>query len=101
MYLALTDEQEAIRADAEAFAAEAVAPEAARIDETGLFPSTAIEKAAARGDLGLRVPKAFGGRDLDQVSYSLTTAATPPRTATVPAILALQHSVVAEVGPPA
>ena len=96
MYLALTDEQEAVRAAADAFAREAVTPEAARIDETGLFPSTVIQKAAANGYLGLRVPKAFGGRELDHVSYALTIEAIARASATVAVILAVHNSLVAE-----
>jgi alkylation response protein AidB-like acyl-CoA dehydrogenase len=97
MYLALTDEQEAARAAADAFAREAVTPEAARIDDTGLFPSTLIQKAAAHGYLGLRVSKAFGGRELDHVSYALTIEAIARGSATVAVILAVQNSLVAEV----
>src|SRR5678816_1864339 len=97
MYLALTDEQEAARAAADAFAREAVTPEAARIDDTGLFPSTLIQKAAAHGYLGLRVSKAFGGRELDHVSYALTIEAIARGSATVAVILAVPNSRVAEV----
>jgi len=78
MYLALTDEQEAVRAAADAFTRAAVTPEAARIDDTGLFPSTVIQKAAANGYLGLRVPKAYGGRELDHVSYALVMDGIKP-----------------------
>src|SRR5262245_39172837 len=97
MFLALSDVQEAARNDAEAFTRDAVTPEAARIDETGLFPSALIETAAARGYLGLRVPKTFGGRELDHVSYALTIEAIARGSATVAVILAVQNSLVAGV----
>ncbi len=92
----LTPEQAALQAEAEAFARERVAPEAARIDETGEFPSSLIADAAARGYLGLRVPADYGGRGADQVSYVLAIEAIARASATVAVILAVHNSLVAE-----
>src|SRR5258708_8415250 len=75
MNLALTDEQDRFHTEAEGFAREHVAPEAARIDEAGLFPSTVIGKAASRGYLGMRVPQERGLLRLDHVSSVLPSEA--------------------------
>jgi butyryl-CoA dehydrogenase len=93
----LTPHQEALRAEAEAFTGEYVAPEAAQIDEAGQFPSAVIAAAAGRGYLGLRVPQEYGGRGLDQVAFCVTIESIARGSATVAVILAVQNSLVAEV----
>jgi butyryl-CoA dehydrogenase len=97
MHFDLTAEQDACRLAAESFAREHVRPEAARIDETGLFPSTVIGKAAAQGYLGMLVPREFGGTSVDHLSYALTIEAIARASATLAVILAVHNSLVAEV----
>src|SRR5262245_8793948 len=83
MRLELTVEQRERQSNAAAFAQERVAPQAARIDESGEFPATLIADAAKRGYLGLRVPQEFGGSLVDHVSYALTVEAVARASATV------------------
>ena len=97
MVLDLTDAQAAFRADVEAFAAAEVAPKAAAIDETGAFPSDVMRAAAARGLLGITVPKAWGGLGLDYVSYALAIEAISRASATVGVSLVVHHSLVADL----
>jgi butyryl-CoA dehydrogenase len=96
MHLQLTAEQVAFRDEVEAFARERVAPEAARIDETGAFPRALVREAAARGYLGLRLPQAVGGRGLDYVSYALGIEAVARASATMAVILAVHNSLVCD-----
>jgi butyryl-CoA dehydrogenase len=97
MRLELTIEQEAFQAEATEFAREYVAPEAARIDESGAFPLTLIGEAASRGYLGLLAPREFGGAARDHVSYALAIEAVARASATVAVILAVHNSLVVEV----
>jgi butyryl-CoA dehydrogenase len=95
--LELTPDQEAWHAEASAFASATVAPEAAQIDESGIFPSALVADAAARGYLGLLVAPEFGGRALDHVSYAIAIEAVARASATVAVILAVHNSLVCEV----
>jgi butyryl-CoA dehydrogenase len=96
MHLELTSEQEAFRTRATAFAADAVKPEAARIDETGQFPAALVRQAASAGYLGLLVPPDFGGLGVDHVSYALAIEAIARASATLAVILAVHNSLVGE-----
>ncbi len=96
MHLQFTAEQVAFRDEVEAFARERVAPEAARIDETGAFPRALVREAAGRGYLGLRLPQAVGGRGLDYVSYALGIEAVARASATMAVILAVHNSLVCD-----
>ena len=79
-----------------AFAADAVKPEAARIDETGQFPAALVRQAASAGYLGLLVPRDFGGLGVDHVSYALAIEAIARASATLAVILAVHNSLVGE-----
>lgn len=96
MHLDLTAAQTAVAADAAAFAREHVAPHAAVIDETGVFPLDVIRHAAAHGYLAMRVPSAIGGRGVDRVSYALAIEAVARASATVAVILAVHNSLVCD-----
>lgn len=97
MHLELTPEQRAFRASIEQFAAETVAPRAAAIDESGVFPLDVMRAAAARGLCGVTVPRAWGGAGLDYLSYILAIEAVARASATVAAALSVNNSLVAEV----
>jgi butyryl-CoA dehydrogenase len=97
MRLELTPEQADVQREAAAFTSDRVAPLAAEIDESGQFPSALIADAAARGYLGLRVPRELGGRALDHVSYALAIEAIARASATVAVIVAVHNSLVADV----
>jgi alkylation response protein AidB-like acyl-CoA dehydrogenase len=94
MHLALTPAQTAFRSAVEAFAREHVAPAAAGIDESGAFPGGLVREAAARGYLGWRAPVAFGGQQLDCLSYALGIEAIARASATMAVILAVHNSLV-------
>ena len=96
MHLELTPEQEAFRTRATAFAADAVKPEAARIDETGQFPAELVQQAASAGYTGLLVPRELGGLGVDHVSYALAIEAIARASATLAVILAVHNSLVGE-----
>ncbi|HWW85126.1 MAG TPA: acyl-CoA dehydrogenase family protein [Vicinamibacterales bacterium] len=97
MVLELSGEQRAFKESIEAFAAETVAPRAAAIDESGVFPSDVIRAAADRGLTGVTIPKAWGGAGRDYLSYALAIEAIAKASATVAVALSVTNSLVAEV----
>ena len=71
MDFALTPEQELVRDSLREFAARELRPKYAYWDRTGEFPAAIWRKMGAVGLLGLRVPEAYGGQNLDCVTAGL------------------------------
>jgi alkylation response protein AidB-like acyl-CoA dehydrogenase len=92
----LSDTQQSFQQQVAQFAADRVAPQAARIDETGGFPRELIREAAALGLLGVTVPQEWGGGGRDYVSYALAIEALARASAVVAVIAAVNNSLVAE-----
>ena len=63
MDFALTDEQEAFRRAARAFAEKEITPIAAERDETNVYPVELLKRMADLGYLGLKFPAEYGGGD--------------------------------------
>jgi len=96
MNFAPTPEQEAFVAEARKFAAERVAPAAARIDETGVYPRELVAEAGTLGLMGVTIPKTHGGAGRDYVTYALAVEAVALASATLSVILTVNNSLVAE-----
>ena len=71
MDFTLTEEQRAIQETARAFAAERMAPEAARWDEEKIFPEEVLREAAALGFGGLYCKDDVGGSGLTRLDAAL------------------------------
>jgi alkylation response protein AidB-like acyl-CoA dehydrogenase len=97
MVLELTPEQRAFKESIDRFAREVVAPRAAAIDESGLFPGDLIRPAADAGLLGVTIPRAWGGAGRDYVSYALAIESVGTASATLAAALTVTNSLVAEL----
>ncbi len=67
----LTEDQRAFQATARAFAAERLAPGAARWDAERIFPAAELREAAALGFAGLYVDEAHGGTGLSRLDAAL------------------------------
>jgi butyryl-CoA dehydrogenase len=93
----LTPEQRAFVTSVEEFASNVVAPRAAAVDESGEYPIDVMRAAAARGLLGITVPKAWGGLGLDYVSYAGAIEAIARASATVAVSLVVHHSLAADL----
>ena len=68
----LSQEQGMIRDSVRTFAAERLAPNAARWDRDCTFPRDALNEMAAMGLFGVTIPEQWGGAGLDYVSLALT-----------------------------
>ena len=97
MILDLTPEQRSFKESIERFAREAVAPRAAKIDESGEFPIDLIRASVPHGLPGVTIPAAWGGAGRDYVSYALAIEAVARASATVAAALVVTNSLVAEL----
>src|SRR4029079_9742866 len=73
-----------------------VAPQAARIDETGEFPAALIAESAALGLMGVAIPRESGGAGLDYVAYAMAVEAVAKASATLAVILTVNNSLVVE-----
>ena len=67
----LSEEQRAFQAVARQFAAEEMAPHAARWDEEKIFPEDALRKAAALGFAGVYVRDDVGGANLSRLDATV------------------------------
>jgi alkylation response protein AidB-like acyl-CoA dehydrogenase len=92
-----TPEQKAFQHDIEQFAREIVAPRAAAIDESGMFPRDIMSAAASRGLFGVTIPAARGGAGRDYLSYTLAIETIAHASATVAVSLVVTNSLVAEL----
>ncbi len=97
MILDLTPEQAAFRSSIESFARDAVAPQAATIDETGTCPEALLRQAASLGLLGVAVPSAAGGAGRDVVDAALAIESVARASASVAFTLALHNALVVDV----
>lgn len=67
----LTRDQKAFREVVHDFVAREVRPLARHTDESGEFNWTAVRKMGPLGLLGLQVPEAYGGADMDSISATI------------------------------
>ena len=96
MDLELTDTQRDFQQRIIEFARERIAPEAAVIDERGIFPRTLVAEMAALGLLGVTIPTDWAGAGLDYISYALAIEAISSVSAVLAVIAAVNNSLVAE-----
>lgn len=88
--------QEEFLAAVRRFATDVVAPKAAEIDTTGVFPRDLIAQAAAIGLTGVTLPVDVGGGARPYVTYAAALEAVSNASATVAVILSVTNSLVAE-----
>lgn len=89
----LTDTQQQICDLARAFAAEHIAPHAARWDAEQRFPREVVAKLGALGFLGMLVPEDYDGLGLDMVTYLLALEEIAAADASVAVSLAVHNSL--------
>lgn len=88
-----TEEHEAIREMAREFAQRSLAPAAAEIDRTQVFPQSIIDTMAEMGFLGMKIPEAYGGAGMDTRSYVLTMEETARKCAVASVYVSSSNSL--------
>ncbi|GAC1444884.1 MAG: acyl-CoA dehydrogenase [Chloroflexota bacterium] len=96
MNFELTDDQIMIREAVRDFAQGEVAPRAADIDRTHVFPSDLVRKAAELDLLGIVVPSEYGGTGLDHLCFALFIEEIAAVSGTLAVILDVHTSVGTE-----
>jgi butyryl-CoA dehydrogenase len=96
MILEITNDQREYQQSVAAFAAERIAPAAADIDRSGVFPRSLVGEVAARGLLAITLPQPWGGAGRDYVSYALAMEAIARASAVIAVIVSVNTSLVAE-----
>ncbi len=71
MFDFITEEHKMIQQEARRFAQEQIAPIAEHHDHTGEFPIKTVRKMGELGFMGIEVPEAYGGIEMDTLAYSL------------------------------
>jgi butyryl-CoA dehydrogenase len=90
----LSAEQASIRDTLRAFAAERLAPNAARWDREHHFPREELSALGALGVMGIVVPERWGGAALDYVSLAVALEEIAAADGAVSTIVSVQNSVV-------
>ena len=88
-----TDEQLMIRDTARDFAAEQLAPNAARWDAECMFPREAIAAMGSLGLLGMVVPEEYGGSATDNVAYAMALEEIAAGDGACSTIMSVHNSV--------
>ena len=93
MYFSLSEQQRVMQQTLREFAQKEIAPNAAMLDETARFPEDNIKKMAAKGYLGIPIPKKYGGAGADFLSYILSVEEISRACASTGVILSVHTSV--------
>ena len=90
----LTPEQTLVRDTMRAFARECLLPNAPRWDREGHFPREELSALGALGALGMVVPEAWGGAEMDYLSLALAIEEIAAGDGATSTIVSVQNSVV-------
>jgi butyryl-CoA dehydrogenase len=96
MTFSFSSEQQAFLDRVQRFADSRVAPQAAELDRTGIYPRALVDEAAALGLMGLCVARDSGGAGRDYVTYAAAIEIVSAASATLAVILTVNNSLVAE-----
>lgn len=96
MTFSFTSEQQTFLDAVRQFADTRVAPRAAELDTTGVYPRALVDEAAALGLMGLCVAQKNGGAGRDYVTYAAAIEIVSAASATLAVILTVNNSLVAE-----
>ncbi|MCA2013668.1 acyl-CoA dehydrogenase family protein [Cereibacter sphaeroides] len=89
----LNEDQTMVRDMARRFAAERLAPNSARWDETGEFPRDVIAEMGALGLMGMLVPEELGGAMTDAVAYACALEEIAAGNGAISTIMSVHNSV--------
>ncbi|MHC4952467.1 MAG: acyl-CoA dehydrogenase family protein [Planctomycetota bacterium] len=90
----LTEEQQAVREMARAFAREECAPGAAERDKNEVFPTEQVKKAGELGLLGMLIPEEFGGVNMGNLALAEALVEINRADASVGVTISVHNSLV-------
>ncbi|QKS72793.1 acyl-CoA dehydrogenase [Paenalkalicoccus suaedae] len=93
MNLRFTEEQEMMRKMVRQFAEEKVAKAVERMEEHDEFPTEIVKEMGELGLMGIPIPEAYGGSEMDVTSYVLAIHELSRVSAAVGVILSVHTSV--------
>jgi alkylation response protein AidB-like acyl-CoA dehydrogenase len=89
----LTEEQAMVRDTARAFAQERLQPHAAAWEKAKAIPREVLKDMGDLGFLGMTVPGAWGGADVDTVSYAMALEEVAAGNGAVSTVMSVHNSV--------
>lgn len=95
MVLKLNNEQEMIVKFARDFAEKEIAPIAAEIDKTGVYPEELLNKLKKAGFFGMNFPREYGGAGIDYLTYIMVCEEIGKACASTAVILGGNNSLSA------
>ena len=88
-----TEDQAMVRDMARRFAAQKLAPNAARWDETGEFPRDVIAEMGGLGLMGMLTPEDYDGAFTDTIAYALALEAIAAGDGAISTVMSVHNSV--------
>lgn len=76
------------------FAKEVIAPQAAKLDQTGEFPTEIVKQLGEMGMMGMMVPEQWGGSQMDAVSYAMAMEEVAAACASSAVVMSVNNSLV-------
>ena len=77
-----------------AFAQDVIQPQAKHLDESGSFPTEIVKQLGEMGLMGMMVPEAWGGSEMDAVSYAMALEEVAAACASTAVIMSVNNSLV-------
>ncbi|WLR61691.1 acyl-CoA dehydrogenase [Guptibacillus hwajinpoensis] len=93
MELVFTEEQKMMQKMVRDFAEKEIAPIVEEMEETDRFPREVIKRMGDLGLMGIPIPEAYGGAEMDYTSYIIAIHELSKVSATVGVILSVHTSV--------
>ncbi|WP_347548374.1 acyl-CoA dehydrogenase [Pseudalkalibacillus hwajinpoensis] len=93
MELVFTEEQKMMQKMVRDFADKEIAPIIEKMEETDRFPREVIKRMGELGLMGIPIPEAYGGAEMDYTSYIIAIHELSKVSATVGVILSVHTSV--------
>ncbi|MBK7823771.1 acyl-CoA dehydrogenase family protein [Nannocystis sp.] len=96
MDLSLSDVQQALLDTVRQFAIREVKPLAAALDREHRYPAELVARMAELGLMGIEVPEAYDGADLDPIAYVLAMEEVSAACASTGVIMSVNNSLVCD-----
>ena len=91
--LQMTEDHEMLLKAVRDFAQKEIVPIAEEFDESGNFPLNTIKQMGQMGLMGIEVPEAYGGAEMDTLAYVLTMVEVAKADASHSTILSVNNSL--------